>query len=50
MKDGRTDRQTDRQTETDESDFIGCCPTDIERPISFAAISNKILMTDVNNK
>ena len=24
--DGRTDRQTD------ESDFIGCCPTNVERP------------------
>ena len=26
--DGRTDGHTDRQR--DESDFIGCCPTDIE--------------------
>ena len=37
--DGRTDRQTDRQTDgqidgqTDESDFIGRCPTNVERPI-----------------
>ena len=33
--DGQTDvtgRQTDRQTQTDESRFIGCCPTNVERP------------------
>ena len=28
--DGRTDRRKDRQT--DEFDFIGCCPTNVERP------------------
>ena len=32
FSDGRTDRQTDKQT--DKSDFIGRCPTDIERPIT----------------
>ena len=42
--DGRTDKQTDRQTDrqrdrqtdrrTDESDFIGRCPTNVERPIN----------------
>ena len=32
--DGRMDRQTDGRTDrqTDESDFIGRCPTDVERP------------------
>ena len=32
--DGRTDRLTDGQTDgqTDESDFIGRCPTNVERP------------------
>ena len=32
--DGRTDRQTDGRTDgrTDESDFIGFCPTNVERP------------------
>ena len=35
MTDGRTDRQTGGQTDgqTEESDFIGRCPTNIERPI-----------------
>ena len=32
MTNGQTDRQTDRQT--DKSDFIGHCPTKVERPIS----------------
>ena len=34
LSDGRTDRRTDGRTEgqTDESDFIRCCPTDVERP------------------
>ena len=31
LSDGRTDGQTDGQT--DGSDFIGCCPTNVERPI-----------------
>ena len=31
VTDGRTDRQRDRQTE--ESDFTGRCPTNVERPI-----------------
>ena len=31
FSDGRTDGRTDRQT--DESDFIGNCPTNVERPI-----------------
>ena len=37
LSDGRTDRQTDRWADgqTDESDFIGRCPTNIERPTSF---------------
>ena len=30
LSDGRTDRQTGGQT--DESDFIGRCPTNVERP------------------
>ena len=30
--DGQTDRQTGRQT--DESDFIGCCLTNVELPIN----------------
>ena len=30
LSDGGMDGQTDRQT--DESDFIGCCQTDVERP------------------
>ena len=31
VTDGQTDRQADRLTDwqTDESDFIGCCPTDV---------------------
>ena len=29
-KDRKTDRRTDRQA--DESDFIGCCPTNVEYP------------------
>ena len=32
LSDGRTEGRTDRQT--DESDFIGQCPTNVERPIS----------------
>ena len=31
LSDGRTDRQTGEQT--DESDFIGRCLTNVERPI-----------------
>ena len=33
--DRQKDRQNDRQTgrKTDESDFIGCCATNFERPI-----------------
>ena len=31
VMDGRTDRQRDKQT--GESDFIGRCPTNVERPI-----------------
>ena len=31
LSDGRTDGWTDGQT--DDSDFIGCCPTNVERPI-----------------
>ena len=31
ISDGQTDRQIDRQT--DESDFMGCCLTNVERPI-----------------
>ena len=31
VTDGRTDAQRDKQTV--ESDFIGRCPTDVERPI-----------------
>ena len=30
---GRADGQTDRQT--DESDLIGRCPTNVERPINY---------------
>ena len=30
--DGRMDGRTDRQT-YGQSDFIGCCPTNVERPI-----------------
>ena len=35
MTDGRTDRQTGGQTDGQmkESNFIGCCPNNIERPI-----------------
>ena len=33
VSDGRTDRQTDGQA--DEINFIGRCPTNVERPISF---------------
>ena len=35
--DGQTDGETDRQTnrQTDKNDFIGHCPTDVKRPISF---------------
>ena len=35
MKDGRTHRRTDGhgRTDTDESDFIGHCPTNVELPI-----------------
>ena len=38
LSDGQADRQTDRPTDrrtngqTDESDFIGCCPTNAKRP------------------
>ena len=32
--DGQTDRQTDRQWR-EESDFIECCPTNIEHPKDF---------------
>ena len=34
--DSQSDRQTDRQTgrQTDESDFIGCCLTNVELPIN----------------
>ena len=32
VTDGRTHRRTDRQT--DENDFIGHCPTKVERPIN----------------
>ena len=34
VMDGQTDRQTKKRTDgqTDESDFIGCCLTNIERP------------------
>ena len=41
LSDGRTDGQRDVQTE--ESDFIGCCPTNIERPIlkSFFFLASK---------
>ena len=31
VMDGQTDRRTDGQT--DESDFIGLCPTNVELPI-----------------
>ena len=31
ISDGQTDRQIDGQT--DESDFMGCCLTNVERPI-----------------
>ena len=31
LSDERTKRRTDGQT--DESDFIGCCPTNVERTI-----------------
>ena len=36
MMDGQNDEQTDRRTDgqTDASDFIGCCPTNAERPKS----------------
>ena len=30
VMDGRPDGRTDRQM--DKSDFIGCCPTNVERP------------------
>ena len=33
LSDGRTDGETDGQT--DESDFIGHCPTNVERPTYF---------------
>ena len=35
LSDGQTDRQTDRQRDRQmvESDFIGCCPTNVEHPI-----------------
>ena len=35
LSDGRTDGQTDRRRDrqTDESDFIGGCPNNVERPI-----------------
>ena len=34
LSDGRTDGRTDERTDgqTDESDFIGRCPTNVERP------------------
>ena len=38
VTDGRTDRQTD------ESDFIGRCPTDVERPTAI------LLLTDTSNR
>ena len=53
LSDGRTDRQTDRQTDsymgrwtdgqTAESDFIGRCPTNVERPILETSYENKIV-------
>ena len=52
LSDGRTDRRTDERTDertdgrmdgqmdlqTDESDFIGHCPTNIERPIKATSL------------
>ena len=48
LSDGRTDRRTDKRTDersdgrmgvqTDESDFIGRCPTNIERPIKATSL------------
>ena len=37
VADGQTERRTDGKTDgqTDESDFIGHCPTNIERPTYF---------------
>ena len=32
LSDGRTDGQTDRWTQMDESDFIACCPNNVEHP------------------
>ena len=38
--DGRTDRQTDRQTDTrtgrqtNENDFMGCCPNNVQCPLT----------------
>ena len=40
FSEGRTDRQTDRQK--DESDFIGRCSTNVERPKIKKKIQNKI--------
>ena len=45
FSDGLTNRRTDRQT--NESDFIGRCPTDVERPTtnfkkSLGCIENKL--------
>ena len=40
----QTDRQTDRQTErqTDESDSIGCCPTNVEHPILLLSLQCEV--------
>ena len=43
FSDGRTEGQTDRQT--DESDFIGCCPTNVEH--SKGLESNSSIITEV---
>ena len=41
--DEQTDRLTDRQT--DGSDFIGCCPTNVKRPIDNMLMKRTICKT-----
>ena len=40
----QTDRQTDRQKDrrTDESDSIGCCPTNVEHPILLLSLQCEV--------
>ena len=55
VTDGQTDRQTERQTDrqtdkqtdrqTDDNDFIGRCPTNVNRPkISFLVLKSGFMI------